>query len=161
VWANWPLSIDTDKDGNIPSLEVFTERTGIEADYSAEINDNDEWFAKIQPLMKSGQGIDASVVSPTEWMAGRMIGLGWVEELPKDKIPNASNLLPAFTNAPFDPDRKHSLAWQGWLAGIAVNTEVTGREVHTVEDLLTAPDLKGKVGLLSEMRETMGLLLLA
>lgn len=53
------------------------------------------------------------------------------------------------------------MAWQGWVAGIAVNTSVTGREIHTVEELLTAPDLKGKVALLSELRETTGLIMLS
>lgn len=161
TWANWPLSVDTDNKGNIPSLVQFQKETGIKVDYVAEINSNDEWFAKIQPLMKSGQGIPASLISPTDWMGGRMIDLGWVQPLNFDKIPNAKNLLPAFAHPPFDPDRKFSLAWQGWIAGIAVNTGVTGRDITSVEELLTAPDLKGKVSLLSEMRETTGLLMLA
>jgi spermidine/putrescine transport system substrate-binding protein len=161
VWANWPLSIDTDKDGNIPSLQRFEEETGIKVEYLAEINSNDEWFAKIQPLMKSGQGIEASLVSPTDWLAGRMIELGWAQELDRSKIPNEKNLLDAFASPPFDPDRKYTLPWQGWIAGIAVNTDVTGRDITSVEELLTAKDLAGKVSLLSEMRETTGLLMLA
>lgn len=161
TWSNWPLSVDTDNKGNIPSLIRFRKETGIKVDYVAEINSNDEWFAKIQPLMKSGQGIPASLVSPTDWMGGRLIDLDWVQPLDFDKIPNAKNLLPAFAHPPFDPDRKFSLAWQGWIAGIAVNTGVTGRDITSVEELLTAPDLKGKVSLLSEMRETTGLLMLA
>lgn len=161
TWANWPLSVDTDNKGNIPSLVRFRKETGIKVDYVAEINSNDEWFAKIQPLMKSGQGITASLLSPTDWMGGRLIDLGWVQPLDFDKIPNSKNLLPAFAHPPFDPDRKFSLAWQGWIAGIAINTGVTGRDITSVEELLTAPDLKGKVSLLSEMRETTGLLMLA
>lgn len=161
IWANWPLSIDTDNKGNIPSLEKFQKETGITVDYSAEINSNDEWFAKIQPLMKSGQGIPASLISPTDWMGGRLIELDWAEPLNFDEIPNSKNLLAAFAHPPFDPDRKYSLAWQGWIAGIAVNTEVTGRDITSVDELLTAPDLKGKVALLSELRETTGLLMLA
>lgn len=161
IWANWPLSIDTADDGSIPSLEAFTAKTGIKARYDAEINSNDEWFAKIQPLFRTGQGIAASLASPTDWMAGRIIDLGWAQELDKQKIPNASNLLDAFANPAWDPGRAHTLAWQGWVAGIAVNTSVTGREIHTVEELLTAPDLKGKVALLSELRETTGLIMLS
>lgn len=160
TWANWPLSVDTDSKGNIPSLAQFKKQTGINVKYVAEINSNDEWFAKIQPLMKSGQGIPASLVSPTDWMGGRMIELNWVQPLNFDKIPNSKNLLPAFAHPPFDPDRKFSLAWQGWIAGIAVNTSVTGRDIASVDELLTAPDLKGKVALLSELRETTGLLML-
>ncbi|MFJ2028640.1 spermidine/putrescine ABC transporter substrate-binding protein [Streptosporangium sp. NPDC087985] len=161
VWANWPLSIDTDDNGRIPSLEQFSKKTGIKASYVAEINSNDEWFAKIRPLLESGQGLTASVVSPTDWLAQRMIELGWAEKLDRNKIPNAGNLLPAFADPAFDPGRTHTMAWQGWICGIAVNTEVTGRDVRTVDELLTAPDLKGKTALLSEMRDTVGLLLLS
>ncbi len=161
VWANWPLSVDTDSNGKIPSLAQFKKQTGISVKYSAEINSNDEWFAKIQPLMNSDQGIPASLISPTDWMGGRMIDLGWVQPLDFDRIPNSKNLLPAFESPPFDADREYSLAWQGWIAGIAVNTEVTGRDITSVEELLTAPDLKGRVSLLSEMRETTGLLMLS
>lgn len=161
VWANWPLSVDTDSNGNIPSLQQFTKSTGLKADYQAAINDNNEWFAKIQPLMRSGQGIDASVVSPTDWMAHRLIDLGWIEQLDTSKIPNAKNQIAVFRDPPFDPHNRYSLAWQGWLSGIAVNTDVTGREVHSIDDMLTAPDLKGKVSILSEMIESSGLIMLS
>jgi spermidine/putrescine transport system substrate-binding protein len=161
VWSNWPLSVDTADDGSIPSLAEFEKRTGIKADYLTDINSNDEWFAKVRPLMQSGQGLSSSLISPTDWLAGRFIELGWAEQLDRGKLPNAGNLLDAFARPPFDSGRTHSLAWQGWLAGIAVNTDVTGRDIHSVDELLTAPDLKGKVALLSELRETTGLLLLA
>lgn len=161
VWANWPLSIDTDESGRIPSLEQFTEQTGIKASYVAEINSNDEWFAKVRPLLESGQGLAASVVSPTDWLAQRMIELGWTQKLDRGKLSNAGNLLPAFADPAFDPGRDHTMAWQGWICGIAVNTEVTGRDIKSVDELLTDPDLKGKAALLSELRETVGLLLLS
>lgn len=161
IWANWPLSVDTESDGTIPSLEEFRERTGIQVDYLAEINSNDEWFAKVQPLMQSNQGIPSSLVSPTDWMGGRFIDLEWAEKLDMGKISNSSNLLPAFASPAFDPDRTYSLPWQGWLVGIAVNTDVTGKDVKSVEELLTDSDLKGKVSLLTELRETTGTLMLA
>ena len=161
IWANWPLSVDTDDNGNIPSLAEFKKRTGIHAEYLAEINSNDEWFAKVQPLMQTGQGIPASLVSPTDWMGGRFMSLDWAAALDKSKIPNAKNLLPAFASPAFDPSRTYSLPWQGWLVGIAVNTDVTGKDVRTVDALLNDPALKGKVSLLTELRETTGTLMLA
>ncbi len=161
IWANWPLSVDTEDDGTIPSLEQFKELTGIHTEYLAEINSNDEWFAKVQPLMQNGQGIPASLVSPTDWMGGRFISLDWAAALDKSKIPNSRNLLPAFESPAFDPSRKYSLPWQGWLVGIAVNTDVTGKDVRSVVELLNDPALKGKVSLLTELRETTGTLMLA
>ncbi|WP_198668732.1 spermidine/putrescine ABC transporter substrate-binding protein [Homoserinimonas sp. OAct 916] len=161
IWANWPLSVDTEDDGTIPSLVEFQKRTGTQVNYLAEINSNDEWFAKVQPLMQGGQGIPASLVSPTDWMGGRFITLDWAEKLDKAKIPNAKNLQPAFESPAFDPTRTYSLPWQGWLVGIAVNTDVTGKDVRSVDELLGDPDLKGKVSLLTELRETTGTLMLA
>ena len=161
IWSNWPLSVDTEDDGTIPSLVEFESRSGIHVEYLAEINSNDEWFAKVQPLMQGGQGIPASVISPTDWMGGRFISLDWAEKLDKSKIPNAKNLLPAFASPAFDSSRDFSLAWQGWLVGIAVNTDVTGKDVRSVDELLHDPALKGKVSLLTELRETTGTLMLA
>lgn len=161
TWSNWPLSVDTEDDGTIPSLEEFKERTGIQVNYLAEINSNDEWFAKVQPLMQGGQGIPSSLISPTDWMGGRFIDLEWAQKLDKGKIPNSKNLLSAFESPAFDDTRTYSLPWQGWLVGIAVNTDVTGKDVQSVDELLNDKALKGKVSLLTELRETTGTLMLA
>lgn len=161
IWSNWPLSVDTADDGTIPSLVAFEKRTGIHVEYLAEINSNDEWFAKVQPLLQGGQGIPASLISPTDWLGGRFIALDWAQQLDKQKIGNAAHLLPAFKSPAFDPARTYSLPWQGWLVGIAVNTDVTGKDVRSVKELLGDPALKGKVSLLTELRETTGTLMLA
>lgn len=163
VWANWPLSIDTAPNGDIPSLQQFNKRTGIKAVYKAVINDNNSYYAKIKPLMENHQSIGADVISPTGWMANVMMREGWIQKLDKSQLPNAvKNLIGSevFAHPPFDPKREYTMPWQGWLAGIAVNTEVTGRPVHSIKDMLTADDLKGRVAVLNELPETMGLMLL-
>ena len=92
-------------------------------------------------------------------MAARMIRLGWIQKLDPAKIPNVqANLLPSLLNRPFDTENRISIPWQSGLAGLAYNGNVT-KELRTVDELLTRPDLKGKVTALSEMRDTMGLLL--
>ncbi len=50
-FSNWPLYIDTDEEDEErrPTLEAFSERTGIEVAYTEEINDNDEFFGKVSP----------------------------------------------------------------------------------------------------------------
>ena len=57
-----------------------------------------------------------------------------------------------------DSDNQLAIPWQSGLAGLAYNAKVA-QEIRTVDELLTRPDLKGKVTALSEMRDTMGLLL--
>ena len=94
------------------------------------------------------------------WMAQRLIGLGWLEPLPLAQVPNIRNLVPYLANPPWDPQQRYSLPWQSGIAGIAYNIKATGRELARIDDLFD-PALRGRVSALLEMRDTMGLLMLA
>lgn len=157
-WANWPLYIDEDDDGNYPTLVRFQEETGITVNYLISVDDNNSYFATVRDQLALGQDIGADTVCLTDWMVNRWIQLGFTQELNKANIPNSSNLLPSLQNPAFDPGRVHSLPWQGGFAGIAYNVERTG-EVRTVSDLWR-PDLNGRVTVLSEMRDTIGLIMM-
>lgn len=156
---NWPYYIDPTEDGATGTIDRFIEATGVKTTYSEAYNDNLEYFAKIQPLLGTGKTIDPDIIVPTQWMAGRLRKLGWLEKLPVDKVPNAKNLEDAFKNPPSDPTGEFSLPWQAGTAGVAYNIDVTGRELKSVADLFS-PDFKGKIAMLTEMRDTVGLLLL-
>ncbi|WP_439566035.1 ABC transporter substrate-binding protein [Microcella sp.] len=157
-WANWPLYIDEDEEGNYPTLLAFQERTGIEVTYLIDVDDNNSYFAKVRDQLALGQDIGADTVCLTDWMVNRWIQLGYTQELNKANIPNAANLVPSLQNPQFDPGRVHSLPWQGGFAGICYNTDETD-EVRAVSDLWR-PDLAGRVGVLSEMRDTIGVIML-
>ena len=103
--------------------------SGLKIKYTEGYNDNNEYFAKIQPLLSKGEPIGPNIIAPTFWMAGRLLGLGWLDKLPLDKIPNAANLLTSLQKPPSDPTGEYSLPWQSGIAGIAYNQEVTGREI--------------------------------
>lgn len=156
---NWPYYIDPTEDGATGTIDRFVAASGVKTTYSEAYNDNLEYFAKIQPLLGTGKTIDPDIIMPTQWMAGRLRKLGWLEKLPVDKVPNAKNLEDAFKNPPSDPTGEYSLPWQAGTAGIAYNIDVTGRELKSVADLF-APEFKGKIGMLTEIRDTIGLLLL-
>jgi spermidine/putrescine transport system substrate-binding protein len=161
-WSNWPEYIDVDDNGDRPTLAAFTAATGITVNYTEDYNDNDEFFAKMRPQMSAGQDTGRDVWCSTDWLVARLIRLGWVQELDKGNIPNAENLEDSLTDVPFDPGRKYSLPWQSGFTGIGFNPESTGgRPVESIDQLLTDPALKGRVTLLTEMRDTMGLVLLA
>lgn len=159
-WSNWPFYIDVpEEDSDEPTtLEQFTERTGIQVAYTEDVNDNDEYFAKIQPQLTGGQAIAADLFVVTDWMVGKLIRLGFLTEFDHDNIPNLKNLRPELRDVSYDPGRRYSITWQSGLAGIAVNPAATGGvEVTTMDRLLTDPALRGKVTLLTEMRDTVGL----
>jgi len=163
VVSNWPLYIDVDEDDETkrPSVEAFTKQTGIAVTYQEDVNDNNEFFGKVRNQLAACQAIDRDIMVLTDWMAARMIRLGWVQPLQKDKLPNVTaNLLDNLRGRSWDKNTEYAVPWQSGFAGLAFNGKVTG-EVRTVDELLTRPDLKGKVTCLSEMRDTMGLMMLS
>jgi len=157
VFHNWPDYIDPTEDGSQGTVDRFVAATGVALTYDDVINSNNEYFAQIQPVLGRGQRIDADIIAPTGWMAGRLINLGWCDPLPLDEIPNAANLVGALRNPAWDPTGSYSLPWQAGFAGIAYNIDVTGRELTSVEDLWD-PEFAGKIGINTEMRDTIGLI---
>ena len=160
-WSNWPQYIDIDDAGKHPSIEAFTKATGIKVNFAEDYNDNDEFFAKVRPLLDAGQDTGRDTWVSTDWMVARLIRLGYVQPLDYANIPNLTNLEPSLKEAPFDPGRVYSLPWQIGFVGIAFNPKATGgRKVTSVDQLLHDPALKGKVTMLTEMRDTVGLVLI-
>jgi len=157
---NWPLYIDPSEDGAVGTVERFNAASGVEMTYTEAYNDNDEYFAKIQPLLGAGQRIEPDLIAPTFWMAGRLISLGWVDKLPLGQMSNLGNLEDNYVKPPWDPTGEFSLPWQAGTAGIAYNIDVTGREIKSTADLFD-PAFKGKIGMLTELRDTMGLILMS
>jgi spermidine/putrescine transport system substrate-binding protein len=162
-FSNWPLYIDVDeKTKKRPTLDAFTAETGIKVNYFEDINDNATYFAKIQGPLSQGRGIDRDIIVMTDSsrFPALLIAKKWLVPLDKDKIPNISNLVDAQTSPPFDPDRTYSLPWQSGMTGIAWNEDVTG-PVESLEQLLTDAKLKGKVTMLSEFADALGLTMLS
>ena len=157
-FSNWPLYIDVDKP---TTLQKFTQQTNIKVNYFEDINDNAEYFAKVQGPLSQGNSIgrDIFVFTDNSRFPGLLVSQGWVEELDKDLIPNITNLVDAQASPPFDPDRTYSLPWQSGMTGIAWNEDVTG-PVTSVQQLLEDPKLKGKVTMLQEMADSVGLVML-
>ncbi len=159
--SNWTLYIDIDEDTKkYPTLEQFTAETGVKVDYIEDVNDNDEWFGKNQAALSKGQPVGRDITVLTDWMAARMVRLGYVEKLDKDTIPNASNLVDALASPGWDPTREYSLPWQSGMTGIGYDPSKVGGELTSLTQLLEDPKLKGKVTFLTEMPDTMGLMIL-
>ena len=152
-FENWPLYIDD------ATVAEFQKATGITMKYTEAYNDNNEYFAKVQPLLAKGEKIAPDLLAPTFWMAARFVQLGWAQKLPLDKIPNAVNLRDDLQSPSWNKGNEYSLPWQTGIAGIAYNMKATGRELKSTEDLFD-PAFKGKIGMLTEMRDTMGIILM-
>ena len=158
-WANWTAYLDYDEDKkNYPTLEAFIKKSGIRATDSEDIEDNDSYFNKIAPQLRAGQDIGKDIFVFTDWMANRLIRDQLVQPLDLISMPNAPNLLPNLQEVSFDPGRTHSLTWQSGFAGIGYNRKKLGRDLKSLNDLW-APDLKGKIVVLSEFRDTAALIM--
>jgi spermidine/putrescine transport system substrate-binding protein len=159
IFSNWPEYIDV-KGKRMPTLEAFEAESGIDVTYNTDVNDNNEFFGKVKDQLGGCEPIGRDIITLTDWMAARMIGLGWLQKLDHDNMPNVTaNLKPNLQSPNWDPDRDYSVPWQSGLTGIAYNAKYTG-EVSSFEELLTRPDLNGKISLLSELGDTMGFMLL-
>jgi len=160
-WGNWPLYLDYDEETKkYPTLEKFIEQTGIAATYFEDYNDNDEFFGKVQAQLKLGEDIGYDVVTPTDWMAARWIRLGYTQKFDVANIPNKSNILDSLASPSFDANREQTLTWQGIMGGFGWNVEKNPKGIRTIDELF-APQNKGKIVVLSEMRDTIGIILLS
>ncbi len=158
VISNWPGYIDPKRKAT-STFQRFQRETGITVDYTDDVNDNAEFYAKVRNQLGSCEPIDRDLVMLTDWMAARMIGLGWMQPFEKANVPNLhANLIDPLRDLQWDPDLSYHAPWQTGLTGIAYNAAKTG-EVKTFQELLTKPELKGRITLLSEMRDTMGFML--
>ena len=155
--------IDTDE--NDPSqhktLSDFTTATGIKVSYAEAIQDNQSFFGTIQPDLAAGNDTGWDLMVLTDWLIGKMVGLGYLEQIDiATFVPNfTTHAADKYKNPTYDPNNMHSVPWQSGMTGIGYNPKLTGREITSFNDLLN-PDFKGKVGMLTEMRDTMNLALL-
>ena len=152
--SNWPFYIDRN------TVPEFEEATGITVDYSEDVNDNSEFFGKVQPQLQDGSAGDRDIMVVTDWMANRMRELGYLQNFDQEAVaPAMENLVPSLQSPSFDPEREFSLPWQSGMTGLVVNT-AEAPDVTSVNDLFD-PQYKGKVEMLTEMRDTVPLVMKA
>ncbi|HYM53287.1 MAG TPA: spermidine/putrescine ABC transporter substrate-binding protein [Candidatus Dormibacteraeota bacterium] len=161
-WANWPAYIDIDEEtGGYPTIEAFQEATGHEVTYTEAVNDNEEFFGTINPALDAGQSTGWDLITVGGWLIERMVRLGYLQELDHAKLPNfAANGAELYKNSWYDAGNTHSVVWQAGITGIGYDRDQTGRDITSFEDLLD-PEFAGRVGMFSEMRDTLELAILS
>lgn len=161
VISNWPEYIDEDDGDYVSTLTQFQKDTGIKVDYTADVNDNNEFYGKVKNQLGACSATKRDMFMLTDWMAARMIQSGWIQKLDAAKVPNLhANIIDSLKSPGWDKKREYSAPWQSGLTGIAYNKSKVD-EVKSFDELVTRSDLKGRISLLSEMNDTMGLMLLS
>ena len=152
VISNWPFYIDKE------TVPQFEDETGLKVKYTEDVNDNNEFFSKLQPNLQEGDSAGRDIVVVTDWMAKKMYDLGYLQNLDKEAIPTVEdNLVSSLQSPSFDPNRDFSVPWQSGMVGLVVNT-AQAPDVKSVEDIFD-PKYKGEVSLLTELRDTVPLVM--
>ncbi len=156
-FANWPYYIDRTRGSTHPSLELFTDRTGIRVNYYRPINDNAAFLESIAPALEAGRptGYDIIVMTNGPELS-TLIERDWLIPLEHSRLPTfAVNASPAVTDPYWDPGNRYSVAWQSGLTGIAYRPEAVealGRAPNSLLDLW-APALRERVGMLTDLMD--------
>ena len=152
--SNWPLYM---ADGFVAAFQTAT---GITVDYKEDFNDNEQWFAKVKEPLSRKQDIGADLVVPTQFMAARVLDLGWLNEIREARWTNKKNLREDLLNTKVDPGRKSTAPYMTGMVGLAYNKAATGRDIKTIDDMWD-PAFKGRVSLLSDTQDGLGMLMLS
>jgi spermidine/putrescine transport system substrate-binding protein len=155
-FANWPYYIDVSH-GTHPTLDTFTQKTGIQVNYKPVINDNQAFYAKLKPSLEQGKptGWDIVVITNGAQLS-ELIDNGWLIPLDLSQLPNfTANASPTIKSPTYDPGNKYTVVWQSGLTGIAFSPKATaalGREPNSLNDLFD-PAVAGHVGMMSDNTE--------
>ena len=154
VISQWPFYIDR------KTVPDFQKKTGVKVNYIEDVNDNNEIFAKLRPDLQNGESADRSIIVVTDWMAKKMYDLGYLQNLDKDAIPEVNkNLIDSLKAPDIDPERAYTVPWQSGMTGLVVNTK-EAPDAKSVNDIFD-PQYKGKVTVLTELRDTVPLIMKA
>jgi spermidine/putrescine transport system substrate-binding protein len=152
--SNWPLYM---ADGFVAGFQTAT---GLVVDYKEDFNDNEEWFAKNKEPLSRKQDIGTDLVVPTQFMAARLAGLGWLNPISDTRWTNRKNLRTDLMDNKSDPGRKFSAPYLSGMVGLAYNRATTGRDITKIDDLWD-PAFKGKVSLFSDVQDGLGMLMMS
>lgn len=152
--SNWPLYM---ADGFVAGFQTAS---GITVDYKEDLNDNEQWFAKVKEPLSRKQDIGADLAVPTTFMAVRLHQLGWLNDISDEGVPNKKNIRPDLLEASVDPGRKFSAPYMSGLVGLAYNRAATGRDIKSINDLWD-PAFKGRVSLFSDSQDALGMIMLS
>lgn len=164
-FANWPLYIDQDDDGNFVTIADFEEESGIDVTYTESIEDNTSFFGTVQPALAGGEDTGYDIIVMTDWMIGNMARLGYLEPMDVERdVPNfLANADPVYLERSYDPGNRYSVPYQSGITGIAYNPELVDEEITSMGQLLDPELIEkycGQIGMFIEMRDSMSFAML-
>lgn len=160
-WANWTYYLDFDEEtGNFDSLNAFMAESDIRVEYFEDIDDNKTFVAKIRDQLELGHDTGYDVFTLTDSELVRLYEKDQLLAFDRSAMPNVErNMLDLVKEVTFDPNREISIPYQAGMTGLVYNKILYPKGIREVSDLW-APELAGKVSLLSENMDTIALVML-
>lgn len=155
-WETYRNTTDED----FPSIERFAGSFGIDVTYTSAVKDDNLYYNQVKANLATGNDIGADAVVLSQPMVARWMQLGYLQEFTHSRMPNIENIRDRFRSAAHDPNRRFSMPWRSGFTGLAWNKEAIPEGLTSVDQLWDA-SLKGKVGVMSSMQSTIGLLMMA
>lgn len=133
-------------------LDKFQQEYGVKVVID-NYDTNEALFAKFQ----AGGNPGYDLVVPSDYMVEKMIAAGMLDKIDFNNVPNVKNLDPAHYKLYFDPTGEYSVAYFWGTTGLAYDSAALGRDITSWKDIFEpADDIKGKIGMIDDERETLG-----
>ncbi len=162
-WANWSYYIDVDANDQTkhPTIDGFTAKYGTTVHYQEVIEGNEDFVATIKPALQSGKDTGWDLITLTDWMAAKLIGLDWIEAFEPANVPNLiANIKDVYVDVPWDPNVTKHAPWRSGMTGVGFDKDIAGDVTSLAPLYTTDPRWTGKVEYLTEMRDAVGLSML-
>ena len=148
---NWGQYISEGDDGSLDVIAAFEEAyPNIRVQYST-YDSNEIMYSKL-----SNGGITVDVIIPSDYMIGRMVQEGMLEELNFSNIPNYQYIDDSFKNTSYDPENKYSVPYTWGTVGIIYNTKYVDEADVTGWELLWNEKYAGKILQFNNSRDAFG-----
>ncbi|MDE2314456.1 MAG: extracellular solute-binding protein [Elusimicrobia bacterium] len=144
---NWSTYIAKD------TLPKFSLETGIVVNYSV-FSDEEDMFAK---LRSGAMGYDLTVA--TDYMIPRLKALNLIDPYPTGALKNIGNIDSKFRDTPYVPQNAYTVPYLWGTTGIGYNKKHVSKRPDSWWDLWD-PKYKGKISMLDNARDCVGIALL-
>ena len=133
---------------------------GFEKEYKVKVHQS--YFANMQGMLtKLRAGVKYDVTFPEADYADQLVAANYLLPLDDSKIPNLKYIASPFHDPWYDAGAKHSVPYAIWTTGLLWNRKVLGPMTNSWSDIWNnASKAKGKLWLLDDMKEVIGMSLL-
>jgi spermidine/putrescine transport system substrate-binding protein len=127
-------------------VQGYQEQTHVKVNLDT-VDSNEAMKSK---LIAGGTKYD--IVQPSEYFVEQLIKANQLAPLDMSRIGNFKNILPEFTNQPFDPGNKYTVPYMSGTVGIVYNAEKIKTPIKGFKDVFK-PENSGRIIVVNDNRE--------